>query len=289
MQKLIIVLCVAGLCSCSSNHAEKSSADAAGSESVAEVAMDIQVSPASKSVNTSKTSAPAAFSDLYQGNTKLVKTLHYRFEVADIKKSTVAIEAALKKYPAYVESSNLRTEYQLIENHVILRVQNEYFHDLLTDIDAQALAVEFRNVSTEDVSKDFVDLESRIRTKREVGERYRDILRRKAGTIEELLEAEKEIGVVQEEIEAAVSRVNYLREQVNYSTLKLELYQHIVPTVAVEQTPGWGERFTDAFSTGLQGAAKLLLGLVYIWPLLLVVAIAAAIIMFLKRKGRVTF
>jgi hypothetical protein len=251
--------------------------------------MNATASPASQSASPLKTSPTAAFNDPYQGNTRLIKTLHYRFEVADIKRSTEAIEAALKKYPAYMESSNLRTEYQLVENHVILRVQNEFFHELLADIDAQALSVEFRKVSTEDASKDFVDLESRIRTKREVEERYRDILRKKAGTIEELLETEKQIGVLHEEIEASISRVNYLRDQVKYSTLKLELYQHILPTVAIEQTPGWGDRFTDAFSTGLQGVAKLLLGLVYIWPLLLVVATAAGIVMFLKRKGRVSF
>lgn len=285
MQKLITVLCVAGLCSCASKNAEMSTADAFDPSTAAEI---VPASPAGGPASR-QTSPVLAFSDPYQGNTKLVKTLHYRFEVADIKKSTDAIEAALKKYPAYMESSNLRTEYQLVENHVTLRVQNEYFHELLTDIDAQALAVEFRKVSTEDVSKDFVDLESRIRTKREVEERYRDILRRKAGTIEELLETEKQIGILHEEIEAAISRVNYLREQVRYSTLKLELYQHIVPTVAIEETPGWGEQFYDAFSTGLQGVAKLFLGLVYIWPLLMIVAIAAAIVMFLKRKGRMSF
>ncbi|MBT1690356.1 DUF4349 domain-containing protein [Dawidia soli] len=289
MQKLITVLCVAGLCSCASKNAEMSSADAFSDTAAGQPATEVaQTTPTGRPA--SQQAAPAlAFSDPHQGNTRLVKKLHYRFEVADIKKSTEAIEAALKKYPAYMESSNLRTDYQLVENHVVLRVQNEYFHELLTDIDVQALAVEFRNVSTEDVSKDFVDLESRIRTKREVEERYRDILRRKAGTIEELLETEKQIGILHEEIEAAISRVNYLREQVNYSTLKLELYQHIQPTVAIEQTPGWGEQFYDAFSTGLQGVAKLLLGLVYIWPLLLVVAIAAGIVMFLKRKGRVSF
>lgn len=265
-----------------------SSDDAVDVKSAAEAAMTTSASPSGNSANPQQVSPAMAFSDLYQGSTKLIKTLHYRFEVANIKKSTQAIEAALKKYPAYVESSNLRTEYQLVENHVVLRVQNEYFQQLLNDIDAQALAVEFRNVSTEDVSTDVIDLESRLRTKREVEERYRDILRKKAGTIEELLEAEKQIGLLHEEIEATISRVNYLRAQVNYSTLKLELYQYILPTVADQETPDWGERFTDAFSAGLQGVTKLLLGLVYIWPLLLVVAMAAGIVMYLKRKGRVS-
>lgn len=102
--------------------------------------------------------------DLYSnGKTKLVKTVNYRFEVDNVKKCTDAIEVALKKYPAYIASSNLHLENPILENKIIIRVQNEYFGDLLKDIDAQARFVNFRDVKTEDVSKEFVDLESRLK------------------------------------------------------------------------------------------------------------------------------
>jgi hypothetical protein len=164
--------------------------------------------------------------DVYSdGKTQLIKTANYRFEVDNVKKSTEVIMAAIRKYPAYISSSSLHLKNPILENKMAIRVQNQYFHELLQEIDLQAKFVNHRDVITADVSKEFVDLESRLKTKREVEVRYMEILRKKAGTIEELLNAEQQIGELHEEIEATISRINYLKEQVSYSTINLEFYQ----------------------------------------------------------------
>src|SRR6478752_2176056 len=55
--------------------------------------------------------------DLYSnGNVKLIKTVNYRFEVSNVKKSTEAIELAIRKYPAYISSSDLHLENPILEN-----------------------------------------------------------------------------------------------------------------------------------------------------------------------------
>src|SRR5690242_4196093 len=65
--------------------------------------------------------------DLYSnGQTKIIKTVNYRFEVDNVKKSTEAIESALKKYPAYISSSNLYLQNPILENKISIRVQSEY-------------------------------------------------------------------------------------------------------------------------------------------------------------------
>ena len=80
--------------------------------------------------------------DLYSnGKTKVIKTALYRFEVSDIKKSTGAIETAILKYPAYIGSSSLLLEKDHHENKMSIRVQDEYFHELLEDIDNEAISV----------------------------------------------------------------------------------------------------------------------------------------------------
>jgi hypothetical protein len=185
--------------------------------------------------------------DLYSdGKSSLIKKAHYRFEVKNVKQSTEAIEIAVKKYPAYISSSSLLLENPILENKITIRVQSEYFHVLLQEIDKQAVFVNFRNVETDDVSDQFVDLESRLKTKREVEERYMNILRKKAGTIEELLDAEQQIGKLHEEIEATIGRINYLKEQVRYSTISLEFYQTISERVADNKTP-LGKQFEEAW------------------------------------------
>lgn len=148
--------------------------------------------------NTSQVD-PVLAGDLYtNGNGKIIKTADYRFQVNNVKKSQEQIEVAVRKYSAYIASSTLQLENPLLEEHVTIRVLSEYFEDLLKEIDAQALYVNQRKITTDDGGKEFVDLESRLKTKREVEKRYGEILRSKAGTIDELLKAEQKIGELHE-------------------------------------------------------------------------------------------
>jgi hypothetical protein len=217
--------------------------------------------------------------DLYSdGKTKLIKTATYRFEVENVKQSTEAITVAIKKYPAYISSSSLHLENPILENRMTIRVQNEYFQELLKDIDMQAVFVNVRDVSTQDVSKEFVDLDSRLKTKREVEERYMEILRKKAGTIEELLNAEQQIGELHEEIEATISRINYLKEQVSYSTINLEFYQTISQDLHASNETSAKDQFSHALKTGWTGVVAIAVALTYIWPLIIVMVVIFVIL-----------
>lgn len=244
-----------------------------------ETALDSRSVPAA-SAQAQLASTPK--SDLYSNGKNIIKTANYRFQVDNVKQSTAAIETAIRKYPAYISSSNLNLENPILENKITIRVQQEYFQDLLNEIDQQAMFVNFRNVTTDDVSKDFVDLESRLKTKREVEQRYMEILRKKAGTIEELLQAEQQIGALHEEIEATISRLNYLKDQVGYSTINLEFYQTITQVVA-ETEENYLQKMTEAFSVGWAAIKNVAVGLVYIWPLFLLGALALIILKWRKR------
>jgi len=212
---------------------------------------------------------------------QLTRSADYRFEVVSVKKSTEAIEAALRKYPAYISSSNLHLENPILENKVAIRVQSQYFNDLLKDIDTQAVFVNFRNVVTDDVSKEFVDLESRLKTKREVQERYSEILRKNAGSIKELLEAEGAIGDLQEDIEATMGKLNYLKNKVRLSTINLEFYQTVTEKIYTAQEMSLGSKFLNALTTGMNAVVTVAIGLTYLWPLGI---LGGAGLYFMKRK-----
>lgn len=209
--------------------------------------------------------------DLYSdGKGQIIKTAEFRFQVKDMKKSKTNIVSTLKKYSAFIASSDLKLENPVLEEHLTIRVQSDYFEDLLKEIHDQAVFVNYERVNTEDVAKQFVDLESRLQTKRDVEKRYAEILRSKAGTIDELLKAEQQIGHLHEEIEATVSRINFLKDEVRYSTIKLEIYQVVEQQYAEIRTgPGILTKFGIAFKAGLDGLIEILIRLSYMWPLLL--------------------
>lgn len=240
-----------------------------------------------KVADTQDVVAKSPVPDIYSNGKKIIKKGHYRFEVDNIKTTTDAVENAARKFGAYVEQSRLTLENPILENKVTIRVPNESFGDLLKEIDAQAVFVNFRNITTDDISKDFVDLESRLKTKREVEQRYMEILRNKAGTIEELLQAEEKIGDLHEEIEATVSRLNYLKDQVTFSTLQLEFYQTITQEVAQADDNSLRTEAAMALKTGWQAIIGLFIALLYLWPLLIVAPFAYYLIKRRRKQTRV--
>jgi hypothetical protein len=279
MKRSIMPLLVAALlCSCASKM-ESEGTESASQTLVSEEA-DVKAQMASLPQQT----------DLYSnGKTKVIKTVDFRFEVDDVKKSTEAIELAIRKYPAYIASSKLHLENPILENTMTIRVQSEYFQDLLKEIDQQARFVNFRDVKTDDVAKEFVDLDSRLKTKREVEERYAQILRNKAGTIEELFEAEKQIGELHEEIEATVSRINYLKDQVSYSTINLEFYQTITQQITAGDQVTWKDEFATALKAGLSGVMNVAILLTYLWPLFVITGMAVIIVWFIRKRKALNF
>ncbi len=266
MKKFIVGLMAIALLSCGQKSKETSSP----ADTISNTSQEL--------INESK--------DLYSdGRSKMVKTADCRFQVSDMKKSKEAIVTSIKKYNGYIESSNLEFQNPMLEEHMTVRVLNDYFEDLLNDITSQATYVNYQRVSSDDVSKQFVDLESRLKTKREVQARYEDILRKKTGTLEELLKTEKQIGELQEEIEATVSQINFLNEKVRYSTIKLEIYQIAEQQAAeVKTNSGLWKKFSTAFKSGWIGLTDVLVGLTYLWPFLILGSGAWYFLWFRKRK-----
>jgi hypothetical protein len=254
------------------------------SKSEASDEMSVEV-PATNALTTTtqKQLVSTHVPDIYSNAKKIIKKANFRFQVDDVKNTTDALEQAIVDYNAYLETSDLKLDNPFLECRISVRVPNEFFHNLLKEIDKQATYVNFRNITTDDVSKDFVDLESRLKTKREVERRYIEILRSKAGTIEELLAAEQQIGQLHEEIEATVSRINYLKDQVTYSTINLEFYQTIEQKIAPVEEPGFITKAGAALTVGWSGVSDITLGLLHIWPLI-ILAGGGFYIFYRKRK-----
>ncbi len=78
----------------------------------------------------------------------------------------------------------------------------------------------FKEIDARDVTDQFIDLETRLASKRNYLKRYNDLLA-KAKTVKDILEIEEKIRGIEEEIESTTGRLKYLGDLVNYSTLDL--------------------------------------------------------------------
>jgi hypothetical protein len=199
----------------------------------------------------------------------IIKTANYRFQVTNVDTSTKNIESIAKQFGASVAEMNLISNSSAISNTFTIRVPSQNFEDLMNALGADAVFTHYKKISTEDVSEEFVDIESRLKTKKEVRDRYIDILKNKAKTVTDVLKAEEQIRILTEEIEAKEGRLKYLKSRVALSTIHLEIYQH----VTFQETPDVFEKpyvveARQGFSNGWSIVVGLSLFFINIWPLL---------------------
>ncbi|WP_432411556.1 DUF4349 domain-containing protein [Rasiella sp. SM2506] len=213
---------------------------------------------------------------------KIIKSASARYKVEDVKKATAQVKEMAQKYDGYI--SDLRFENNSYEkqNRFTIKVPNTHFDALLDSIASVSIFTEFENITTQDVTEEYLDLESRLATKQEVKERYEDILRKNAKTVEDILATEEKLRILQEEIEAAQGRLKYLSNKVSYSTVQVDLFE----TVEYKEEPeSYTKLFLDkagsGFNFGWELIEAIVVGLLHIWPLLIIITL---VIMFLRRK-----
>jgi hypothetical protein len=121
-----------------------------------------------------------------------------------------------------------------------------------------------------------------MEAKKQVRQRYMDLLNQ-AKNMEEILNVQSEINGIQEEIESAAGRIQYLGHSSAYSTINLTYYQVLNSSAKDNNKPTFGTKITDAFKTGLGWIVDLFIGLVSIWPLFLLTF--ALVIVYKKIKA----
>lgn len=202
---------------------------------------------------------------------QIIKTGQYRIKVEDVNKVTPQIEALAQRFGGYVSNMELTNSNYEINNAITIRVPASSFDSLLSSVGKHALFTQYKKISAQDVTAEYTDILTRLSTKKEVRDRYVDILRNKAKTVQDVLLAEEQIRVIQEEIESKEGRLRFLKDQVAMSTLNLEIYQQI----AYQREPDvFTESFWSKLLAGLKNGWELLvdifIGLVNIWPLVLI-------------------
>jgi len=212
---------------------------------------------------------------------KIIRNAQINMQVKDIQEAFPKIERMVKRFDGYISSSSMQNNSHNISNNIVIRVPNESLDTLLRLVESQSIFINNSSISSTDVTEEFIDIESRLKTKKEVRERYLDILTKKAKTVEDVLMAEEQIRVLTEEIEAKEGRLRYLQNRVGLSTLTLSIYQKVEYAAApVVYEITFLTRMKEAFMNGWDIVLGILLGLVNIWPLVILFSL-----LIWKRKG----
>ena len=178
---------------------------------------------------------------------KLIRTGRLSIEVASYERAAVAAARVAVASGGYLaESAARRGEHDSRRGTLTLRVPAQRF-DAAFGALKRLGTVDSENVATQDVTKAYTDIETRLRVKREAQARLQDILRARTAKLSDILEAERELARVTEEIEVMEGERRFYDQQIALSTITVELYE---PAAVVR--PGSFAPLSEALSRSLE-------------------------------------
>ncbi|GAB3824750.1 DUF4349 domain-containing protein [Hymenobacter jeollabukensis] len=201
-------------------------------------------------------------------------------KVRDLPRAAARVDSIVRRSGSWVGAAAQTHSDDAWRQEMTIRVRPERFTTLLAGLSALG-TVERKALTSEDVTAEHADVAARLRTKRALEQRYIGLLSQ-AKKVSEVLEIEGKIGQVREEIESAESRFKALNDQVAYSTITLKLYQPLTLPAPDAPVISFGSRVVEAFYDGWQLVTGLCIGLVALWPLLLV----GGVVFWLVRRWR---
>ena len=215
-----------------------------------------------------------------QTNPKIIKTATLRFETQNLETTADNLKQAIGKFNGEVQSDEERNEYNTVSRSLTIRVPSHSFDNFIDEINKGVSYFDRKEISSRDVTEEYIDTESRIKTKKALEERYLQLLK-KANKVSEMLEIEKELSAIREEIESKQARLQYLQSQVSYSTVELSFYKTVAERE--EATVSYGSKIGNALKSGFNSLSSLFIGLIQIWPFILIFVIAFILI---RRRFR---
>lgn len=264
--------------SCSYNQESKSSAELGSTSSNFESEDRSSGTQSSSSLNQKHKEEKN-----FQSKKKLIKTGNLVLESKQIEKSKAHLDHAIKSLDGYYDNEQFSKSGYEFRYSLTVRVPAKNFDRMLQAIQGGGDQIVSKNIKTDDVSGEYVDLETRLKSKKAYLQRYEDFLSR-AKNMEELLQIQEQIRALIEEIESQEARLTFLDDQVGYSTLDIELYKTISQPVDLSEEPSFWEKAKHSLASGWTGIVVLFLGLLSIWPLLLIL-VPAGIYGYRKLKN----
>ncbi len=125
--------------------------------------------------------------------------------------------------------------------------------------------VKNKNTSTQDITPEYIDTEARLKNKKALEIRYLELLKQ-AKNVNEIMQIERELAKIRAEIEAAQGQLKYWRKQTEYALLSVTIES------GKQRHKHFFRDITVAFKQGAGLFYDFLVGLIYLWPFLLIVS-----------------
>jgi hypothetical protein len=154
---------------------------------------------------------------------KIIKNGNLTFKVSNADNAAGDIATIAKNNGGEVFSSNFYENTSNVKSGTItIRVPVANFEKTFSEIKKVASLVVRESTSGQDVTEQYVDLQSRLKNKQEEEKAFADILAR-SGQIDDVLKVTRELARVRGEIEALQGQIKFMNSQTDMSVISVNL------------------------------------------------------------------
>ena len=156
-------------------------------------------------------------------NRKLIRNAAVDLEIVAFDDGIQKITAFANEEKGYVVTTRSQKQANgKLKGEIVVKVLPENLDRFLQKIRGLG-ELKNQTLGTEDVTKAYFDTDARLKNARVMEQRLIDMLKTKTGKVSDLLQVEKELGRVREEIEKMQGELKYWDSQVQFATVTISL------------------------------------------------------------------
>ncbi len=229
----------------------------------------------------------------------VIQNVNLTLVVSDVEKKMTEISRLATEMGGYVVSSSLYkvttpAGQEAPQGNILIRVPASRLEEALSRIEEQVVEVRQESRTGQDVTREYVDLQSRLRNLEAAEKQLMEIME-KAEKTEDVMNVFNQLVYIREQIEQVKGQIKYYEESAALSAINIQLIAE--ETVKPLEIGGWKPKGVarDALQNliyFLQGLANFLIRffLYYLWVILLAVVLplwlAYRLVRFALRRRR---
>ena len=179
--------------------------------------------PENAAVGKEAATSPVETSAPGLANRKLIRNATVELEILSFDNAVQKLTAFASEERGYVATTNSEKQANgKLRGQVVVKVLPENLDRFLQKIRSLG-ELKNQTLGTEDVTKAYFDTDARLKNAHVMEQRLIDMLKTKTGKVSDLLQVEKELARVREEIEKMQGELKYWDSQVQFATVTISL------------------------------------------------------------------
>jgi hypothetical protein len=200
----------------------------------------------------------------------VIRTGQASVEVDSLENSVAQLRQLAGRLGGYLANSSYQAgSAQYRSASIELRVPSERFDELVNGMSPLG-KVEYVNITAQDVGEEYADVAARITNGKRLEGRLIELLAHRTGKLQDVLEVERELARVREEIERYEGRLRYLAAHASMSSLTISIHEPLPIQGPYRGTPVIAEAFQRAWRNFVNLNAAIIASLGVVVPLGLV-------------------